>query len=200
MKTHVSSILAKLGVADRTQAALFAVRHGLARRRVLGLPTEARTGPRRPMWRALPSPYVRSMEQNQNDRPVALITGASRGLGRALAGALADRGWALVIDARGADALHRAARALARVTTVGRPARGRGRRGATAPTWSPPCGDSARLDALVHNASVLGPSPQPALADYPAGRSSAHVYEVNVLAPAAADPARPAAHAAPAAA
>ena len=29
VKTHVGHVLAKLGVADRTQAALFAVRHGL---------------------------------------------------------------------------------------------------------------------------------------------------------------------------
>ena len=44
--------------------------------------------------------------------PVALVTGASRGLGLALAEALAERGWRLVIDARGADALREAARPL----------------------------------------------------------------------------------------
>lgn len=51
-------------------------------------------------------------------RPVALITGASAGLGLALAHGLAARGWALVIDARGADALKDAADALAASTEV----------------------------------------------------------------------------------
>ncbi|HYN49789.1 MAG TPA: response regulator transcription factor, partial [Thermoleophilaceae bacterium] len=31
VKTHVSAVLAKLGVTDRTQAALYAVRNGLVR-------------------------------------------------------------------------------------------------------------------------------------------------------------------------
>ncbi|NUR93617.1 MAG: SDR family NAD(P)-dependent oxidoreductase, partial [Kribbellaceae bacterium] len=52
------------------------------------------------------------MSPELSDRPVALITGASAGLGLALAHGLADRGWALVIDARGAEALKDAADAL----------------------------------------------------------------------------------------
>ncbi|MGW3464223.1 SDR family NAD(P)-dependent oxidoreductase, partial [Streptomyces olivaceoviridis] len=45
--------------------------------------------------------------------PVAIITGASKGLGRALAEALGARGWDLVLDARGADALKETAEAVA---------------------------------------------------------------------------------------
>ena len=50
--------------------------------------------------------------------PLAIITGASRGLGLALARSLAQRGWALVLDARGAPDLERAARGLGASTEV----------------------------------------------------------------------------------
>ena len=50
--------------------------------------------------------------------PTAVITGASRGLGRALAMALAADGWSLVIDARGSLELERTARALGRLGPV----------------------------------------------------------------------------------
>jgi NAD(P)-dependent dehydrogenase (short-subunit alcohol dehydrogenase family) len=113
--------------------------------------------------------------------PVAIVTGASRGLGLALARELAARGWRLVVDARGADALERARAELARITDVtalvGAVAAPRHRRAlATA------AGD--RVDLLVNNASHLGPSPQPALADYPLDELE-RVYAVNVIAPLA---------------
>src|SRR5436853_4107599 len=96
----------------------------------------------------------------------AIVTGASRGLGLALARALADRGWALVIDARGADALADAERELAARTTVvaipGDVASAEHRRALVAAAAG-----LGGLDAIVNNASLLGPSPQPALADYP---------------------------------
>jgi NAD(P)-dependent dehydrogenase (short-subunit alcohol dehydrogenase family) len=109
----------------------------------------------------------------------ALITGASRGLGLALARALAARKWRLVIDARGADALEAARRELAARTEVtalvGDVADERHRRALVTAA-----GD--RIDALVNNASVLGPSPQPPLAAYPLDVLD-DVYRVNTLAP-----------------
>ena len=113
--------------------------------------------------------------------PLALITGASRGLGLALARALAQRGWALVIDARCADDLERVARELGAITAVA----------AIPGDVADPDHRSAlvgaagdTIDLLVNNASMLGPSPQPALADYPQAELE-RVYRVNVLAPLA---------------
>ena len=111
----------------------------------------------------------------------ALITGASRGLGLALARELARRTWRLVVDARGAEALEAARAELAATTEViaipGDVADPEHRRALVAAA-------GPRLDLLVNNASVLGPSPQPALADYPLSALEA-VYRVNVLAPLA---------------
>lgn len=111
----------------------------------------------------------------------AIITGASRGLGLALARSLAQRGWRLVIDARGADDLQRAATELDRLTDV------RAIAGDIADAWHrealvDAAGD--RIDLLVNNASILGPSPQPPLADYPLDVLQ-RVYAINVLAPLA---------------
>ena len=87
----------------------------------------------------------------------AIITGASRGLGLALARALAARQWRLVIDARGADALEAARREVTARTDVtalvGDVAEERHRRALVTAA-----GD--RIDALVNNASILGPSPR----------------------------------------
>jgi NAD(P)-dependent dehydrogenase (short-subunit alcohol dehydrogenase family) len=121
---------------------------------------------------------------------IALITGASRGLGLALARELARRGWSLVIDARGAEALEEARRELAELTSVvalaGDVSDEAHRRALVAAAPGP-------IDLLVNNASVLGPSPQPRLADYPLDVLE-QVYRVNVLAPLAlvqlASPAR----------
>jgi NAD(P)-dependent dehydrogenase (short-subunit alcohol dehydrogenase family) len=111
----------------------------------------------------------------------ALITGASRGLGLALARELARRSWRLVIDARGAEALEAARAELAALTEVlaipGDVADPE-HRAALVQAAGP------RIDLLVNNASVLGPSPQPALADYPLDVLE-HVYRVNVVAPLA---------------
>jgi NAD(P)-dependent dehydrogenase (short-subunit alcohol dehydrogenase family) len=112
---------------------------------------------------------------------VAIVTGASRGLGLALTRKLARRGFKLVIDARGGDELQSAARELGQLTEViAIP-------GDVTDAWHREAlveAAGAPLDLLVNNASVLGPSPQPALADYPL-RELERVYRVNVLAPLA---------------
>ena len=111
----------------------------------------------------------------------AIVTGASRGLGLALARALAERDWKLVIDARGEEALTAVQDELARTTAVvaipGDVADEAHRRALVAAV-------GGGLDLLVNNASVLGPSPQPQLADYPLDVLE-HVYRVNVAAPLA---------------
>jgi NAD(P)-dependent dehydrogenase (short-subunit alcohol dehydrogenase family) len=111
--------------------------------------------------------------------PTAIVTGASRGLGLALARALAERGWRLVIDARETGPLQDAAAELARSTDVaalsGDVADPEHRDALLAAAGGP-------VDLLVNNASVLGPSPQPYLADYPLDALE-RVYRVNVLAP-----------------
>ena len=111
----------------------------------------------------------------------AIVTGASRGLGLALSRALAERGWRLVIDARGSEALEAARAELAAATEVVATAgdvADEAHRAALVAAAGP------RVDALVNNASVLGPSPQPDLADYPLDVLE-QVYRVNVLAPLA---------------
>jgi NAD(P)-dependent dehydrogenase (short-subunit alcohol dehydrogenase family) len=110
--------------------------------------------------------------------PVGVVTGASRGLGLALARALAGRGWRLVVDARGAEELERACVGLGDVVAIP---------GDVAdPTHREALVDAAGgpIDLLVNNASVLGPSPQPGLAEYPLDELE-RVYRVNVFAPLA---------------
>ena len=113
--------------------------------------------------------------------PVAIITGASRGLGLALAQALAHEGWRLVVDARGAEELERAALELSAAGDVVALA-GDVADAAHRAALVEAAGE--RIDLLVNNASVLGPSPQPALAAYPVGELE-RVFRINVLAPLA---------------
>ena len=110
-----------------------------------------------------------------------IVTGASRGLGLALARVLAERGFRLVIDARDPGPLEAARAELAEHAEViaidGDVAVEEHRRALVEAAGS-------RIHTLVNNASVLGPSPQPRLADYPLAEL-ARVYRVNVLAPLA---------------
>jgi NAD(P)-dependent dehydrogenase (short-subunit alcohol dehydrogenase family) len=113
----------------------------------------------------------------------ALITGASRGLGLALARRLAAEGWTLIIDARGAEDLEAARVELAELTHVvaipGDVTDDEHRRSLAGAVR-----ELGGLDALVNNASILGPSPQPVLLDYPL-ETLEEVYRANTLAPLA---------------
>ena len=123
------------------------------------------------------------MTPEPSDRPVALITGASAGLGLALAHGLADRGWALVIDARGAEALKDAADALADRTDVV-PLAGDVTDPEHRADLVEAINELGRLDLLINNASYLGQSPLQALATADL-EELRRVYEVDVLAPIA---------------
>src|ERR1700716_1592640 len=116
---------------------------------------------------------------------VAVITGGSRGLGRALARQLASRGWSLVIDGLDESRLAAAAADL------------RAEHGATVVAIAGDVTDAAHrealvgaavdlggVDLLVNNASELGPSPLPPLAELPVD-AFARVLDVNVVAPLA---------------
>ena len=120
--------------------------------------------------------------------PVAIVTGASRGLGLATACALAGQGWSVVADARRAEQLRAAAGGVAAAGGIAA-----GQLVAVPGDVTDP-GHRAELVAaargigpialLMNNASRLGPSPQPGLAAYPQADLAA-VYAVNVLAPVA---------------
>lgn len=110
--------------------------------------------------------------------PNALITGASQGFGRALLTALVAQQWTCVVDARDAEALQAATAGMPSVRAV------RGDIVDPEHRTAMMAAVGGRLDLLVHNASTLGLSPLPRLADYPLD-ALRRVYEVDVVAPLA---------------
>lgn len=106
----------------------------------------------------------------------ALVTGAGTGFGLALTLALARRGTRVTAVARNADRLHDSLGGRDGVRTLPGDI--------TDPAFRAALADAVgdRLDLLVHNAGALGPSPLPALADYPLDALRA-VLETTVVAP-----------------
>jgi NAD(P)-dependent dehydrogenase (short-subunit alcohol dehydrogenase family) len=121
------------------------------------------------------------MTQSQ-PRPVAIVTGASRGFGKAVTAALLDRGWAVFGDARRAVELKATAAELnsSRLTALPGDVTDASHRDALVAAAI----KAGPLRLLLNNASRLGPSPQPTLADYPASELWA-VYQTNLFAPLA---------------
>lgn len=109
------------------------------------------------------------------EEQTALITGASRGLGRALARGLSTAGWRVIADARDGEAL---AKALPDAVVIGGDVTDPAHRAALAEAAA------GGLDLLVNNAGTLGAAPLPALADYPLD-ALRDAFETNVIAPLA---------------
>jgi short-subunit dehydrogenase len=105
-------------------------------------------------------------------KPTALITGASQGLGRAIARLLARRGFSLVLNARNPEPLHALARELHAVSIAGD----------VSEIAEELAERAGRVDVLINNASELGPLPMPRLDQYP-WDALLHVFKVNTVAP-----------------
>lgn len=115
-------------------------------------------------------------------KKTALITGASKGFGRALVETLAKEGWQLLINARNPQTLLETQRYLEQFTEVH--------------AISGDVKDEIhllqlpekleqlnwKLDLIVNNASTLGASPQPVLLEYPI-ESIHQIFHTNVIAP-----------------
>lgn len=115
---------------------------------------------------------------NPNQTPVALVTGGSAGLGRALVTMLSELGWSVVTDGRDEALLHSNLVGLPGVTAIAgdvSDARHREQLVAAVRHWG-------RLDVLINNASTLGPLPLRELQHLDAADLS-HIWAVNVIAP-----------------
>lgn len=122
-----------------------------------------------------------SPRSKKRRRRAAVVTGASRGLGRALAAELARLGWTVVIGGRDERTLLAAGEDIRSrggevVTVLGDITRSDHRAALSATAAA-----LGGVDAVICNASALGPSPRPRLLDYPI-QSLEHVLRVNVVA------------------
>lgn len=114
-----------------------------------------------------------------NTNRIAIVTGASRGLGLATTRALTQRGWSLIVDARNERELIDATADLGgEVVAIPGDITDPGHREKLILAAV----GAGGLDLLVNNASMLGPSPQPNLDTYPVDVLH-EVYETNVIAP-----------------
>lgn len=112
--------------------------------------------------------------------PTALVTGGTRGLGRALAVVLSDLGWHLVIDGRHREHLNKVVDEIPHAIAIAGDVTDPGHRDTLATAVE----SLGRLDLLVNNASELGPSPLPTLADLPL-EAMRSIFETNVVTPVA---------------
>lgn len=120
---------------------------------------------------------------NRN-RPVALVTGASKGLGYTLASFLAAQGYDLIVAARGSADLNRAAENFAALGAAVKAVAGDVQEDTFRQAITEAVQAFGRLDLLINNASTLGPLPMPALASYPPDALN-EVFAINAVAPLA---------------
>ena len=120
----------------------------------------------------------------ENNSRVAVITGASRGLGELLARFLAGQGYHLILNARGGAALDAVVRSLASYKVEVKAIAGDVAEPSTRRAIVQLAKTFGGLDILINNASILGTSPVKALADFPINTLE-QVYKANVIAPLA---------------
>jgi len=131
-------------------------------------------------------PHSRSSVRDSSDspssvRPVAVVTGASQGLGLALSRELARRGWSLVVDGRDTDRLDSAVTEIAahgEVVGVAGDVADSAHRSELARAAA----SRGEVRLVVNNASTLGRSPLPSLSEIDAGVLR-RLFDVNVIAP-----------------
>lgn len=113
---------------------------------------------------------------------VAIVTGASRGLGRAVSLELARAGISLVIDARGGEALGDAQRELAEFVPVVAIAGDVADEAHVHRLIDAAQGRFDRIDLIVNNASTIGSSPLPML-ERLSRATIENIFATNVFAP-----------------